>query len=160
MRDQQTRCLDKPVIRLVIRLGVCLSFPGPGGLLCPSLAHPAPHTPRPTRPPRTEHSRPFMKGPPQKTPDNDDNNDNQRDARDTLDSKVRYATPGIAMLAMTDNHINTKSMGVQCPVQCCYEQNAQSQTAALSLHKCVTKHPILHSGPQKGAVPKNPVNSS
>ena len=38
------------------------------------------------------------------------------------------AMPGIAMLAMAKNHIKTDSMGLQCVVQCWYEQNAQSQT--------------------------------
>ena len=44
-------------------------------------------------------------------------------------SRARYGTamPGKAMLAMAENHIQTNSVGLQCVVQCCYEQNAQSQ---------------------------------
>ena len=38
------------------------------------------------------------------------------------------ARPGITLLAMAENHIRTSSMGFQCVVQCCYEQNAPSQT--------------------------------
>ena len=51
-------------------------------------------------------------------------------ACDTHDSKAWYATamPRIAMLAVAENHIKTNSMGLQCVVQCRYEQNAQSQT--------------------------------
>ena len=50
-------------------------------------------------------------------------------ACDTHGSKARYMTAmrGIAMLAMAKNHIKTNSMGLQCVVQCCYEQNAHSQ---------------------------------
>ena len=68
---------------------------------------------------------------------------------------------GIAMLAMADNHIKTNSMGLQCVVQCCHEQNAQSQTLMNSpfpLQVC-HKHPNRHLGPQKTVVPKNPENS-
>ena len=47
-----------------------------------------------------------------------------------LASKARRvtATPGIAMLAMADKHIQANSVGLQRVVRCCYEQNAQSQT--------------------------------
>ena len=38
------------------------------------------------------------------------------------------AMPGITLLAMAENHIRTSSMGFQCVVQCCYQQNAPSQT--------------------------------
>ena len=50
--------------------------------------------------------------------------------RNTHTSKARYLTtmPGIAMLAMTENHITANRMGLPCVVQCCYEQNAPSQT--------------------------------
>ena len=41
------------------------------------------------------------------------------------------------MLPRAENHTNTNSMGLQCVAQCCYEQNAQSETS-LSLYKCVT----------------------
>ena len=51
-------------------------------------------------------------------------------ARDTHASKARYmaATPGIAMLAVAEHHIQTNSGGWQCVVQCCDEQTAPSQT--------------------------------
>ena len=51
-------------------------------------------------------------------------------ARGAHNSKARYvtATPGIAMLAMAQNHIKTNRMGLQCVAQCCYEQNAHLQT--------------------------------
>ena len=42
------------------------------------------------------------------------------------------------MLVMAENHIKTNSMGLQCVVQRCYEQNAQSLTEPLSLYMRVT----------------------
>ena len=32
------------------------------------------------------------------------------------------AMPGLTLLAIAENHIRTNSMGLQCVVQCCYEQ--------------------------------------
>ena len=51
-------------------------------------------------------------------------------AHDAHNSKARYVTamPGIATLAMAENHIKSNSIGLQCVVQYCYEQNGQSQT--------------------------------
>ena len=61
------------------------------------------------------------------------------------------ARPGITLLAMTENHIRTSSMGFQCVVQCCYEQNAPSQTWMSPSFPVQTlyRHPILHSGPHR-----------
>ena len=38
------------------------------------------------------------------------------------------AMPGTAMLAMAESHIKPNRRGLQCVVQYCDEQNAQSQT--------------------------------
>ena len=67
----------------------------------------------------------------------------------THNSKARHATatPGIAMLAMADNHIQTNSVGLQRVVRGCYEQNARAQTP-LPLHKRFTNAQPPHSGPQ------------
>ena len=67
--------------------------------------------------------------------------------------RVTHVTtrPGRTLLAMAENHIKTSSMGLQCVVQCCYEQNAPSQTwmSPSFLVKTLYRHPILHSEPQK-----------
>ena len=61
------------------------------------------------------------------------------------------ARPGRTLLALAENHIRTSSMGFQWVVQCCYEQNAPSQTLMSPSFPVQTlyRHPILHSGPQK-----------
>ena len=50
--------------------------------------------------------------------------------RDTHASKARYvtATPGIAMLGIAEDHIQTNRVGLWCVVRCCDGQNAPSQT--------------------------------
>ena len=62
-------------------------------------------------------------------------------ARDTH-SKARYVTdmPGIAILAIAENHIPTNSMGLQCVVQVVMNRmhNHIHEVAPLSLYRCVT----------------------
>ena len=48
--------------------------------------------------------------------------------RNIQQSAVCEAMLGRAMLARAENQIQTNSMGLQCVVQFCYQQNAQSQT--------------------------------
>ena len=84
-------------------------------------------------------------------------------ARDTHNSKAWYvtATPGMAMLAVAETHIQPNRMGWQCVARCCDEQNAQSWTRMSPRFPLQVRHrrPIPHSGPQKAAVPQNPENS-
>ena len=69
------------------------------------------------------------------------------------------AMPGITLFAMDENHIRTSSMGLQCVVQCYYEQNAPSQTTE-PLFPCTnalqTPNPPFWT--TRTAVPKFPQN--